>query len=207
MIQCLNLYSLFLTLCPYLITHNIYTTEEWSSVRDTVSRAEHTVMGDIDDSLFHQKLRVGQALSHLAEGRYLESAKIFTSIDTQLTNQFSSVISAEDLAVYGSILGLATMNRDMLHGSVIDGAFKARLEVSIIDSGVVTRETLCLHTDHFSLLPPFHQRISLYLPCVRYFATIQKPSIVNALHYSNLPFNVTSFLIFIFMHTFPSFLI
>jgi len=113
-------------------------TEEWSSVRDTVSRAEHTVMGDIDDSLFHQKLRVGQALSHLAEGRYLESAKIFTSIDTQLTNQFNSVISAEDLAVYGSILGLATMNRDMLHGSVIDGPFKARLEVSNIDSGVVS---------------------------------------------------------------------
>ena len=87
-------------------------------------------MGDIDDSMFHQKLRVGQALSHLAEGRYLESAKIFTSIDIQLTNQFNSVISAEDLAVYGSILGLATMNRDMLHGLVIDGAFKARLEVS-----------------------------------------------------------------------------
>ena len=133
-------YSLFLTLCPYQITHNTYSTqtEEWSSVRDTVSRAEHTVMGDIDDSMFHQKLRVGQALSHLAEGRYLESAKIFTSIDTQLTNQFNSVISAEDLAVYGSILGLATMNRDMLHGSVIDGAFKARLEVSSIDSGVVS---------------------------------------------------------------------
>ena len=206
MIQCLNLYSLFLTLCPYLITHNIYTTEEWSSVRDTVSRAEHTVMGDIDDSLFHQKLRVGQALSHLAEGRYLESAKIFTSIDTQLTNQFNSVISAEDLAVYGSILGLATMNRDMLHGSVIDGAFKARLEVSIDWCGdSFTFSSLLNIADYFSLL--LISNISSYLPCVRFSDTTRRRSMVNALHYFRVPFNETFSLIFIFMHMFPSFLI
>ena len=114
-------------------------------------------MGDIDDSLFHQKLRVGQALSHLAEGRYLESAKIFTSIDTQLTNQFNSVISAEDLAVYGSILGLATMNRDMLHGSVIDGPFKARLEVRNVPG---VERLFCLLFDYVLTISPFISYIS-----------------------------------------------
>lgn len=102
---------------------------EWQSVRDTISRAEHTVMGDIDDTLFHQKLRAGQALAHLAEGRYHESAKMFTSISPELTNQFNSVISAEDLAMYGALLGLASFDRNMLHSLVIDGVFKARLEV------------------------------------------------------------------------------
>mmetsp|Transcript_11235 Transcript_11235/g.24713 ORF Transcript_11235/g.24713 Transcript_11235/m.24713 type:complete len:571 (+) Transcript_11235:101-1813(+) len=103
---------------------------EWPSVRETISRAEHTVMsGDVDDPLFHQKLRAAQALSHLAEGRYLESAKIFTSISAELTTQFNSVVSAEDLALYGSLLGLATMDRGMLHSLVIDGVFKGRLEL------------------------------------------------------------------------------
>lgn len=102
---------------------------EWSSVRDTISRAEHTVMGDIDDPLFHQKLRAGQALAHLAEGRYLEAAKTLTSISPELTNQFHSVISAEDLAMYGALLGLATLDRGTLHSLVIDGVFKGRLEL------------------------------------------------------------------------------
>ena len=127
----------FVLLTLYLFAFILYTTtttsstttEEWSSVRDTISRAEHTVMGDINDVLFHQKLRAGQALVHLAEGRYLESAKLFTSIDPKLTNQFNSVISAEDLAMFGALLGLATMDRTMLHSAVIDGAFKGRLEV------------------------------------------------------------------------------
>ena len=94
-------------------------------------------MGDIDDALFHQKLRAGQALSHLAEGRYLEAAKAFASISPDLTNQFRSVLSAEDLATYGSLLGLATLDRDALHELVIDGAFKGRLEVRSDDDRMV----------------------------------------------------------------------
>jgi hypothetical protein len=100
-----------------------------ASVRDTIARAEHTVMGEIDDPLFHHKLRVANALANLAEGKYLESAKLFTSVSIDLTNQFNSVISAEDLAMYGSLLGLATMDRGALHASVIDGPFKGRLEL------------------------------------------------------------------------------
>lgn len=103
---------------------------EWSSVRDAISRAEHTVMGESDnDPLFHHKLRVGQALAHLAEGRYLDAAKSVTSISPDLTNQFNTVVSAEDLALYGAVLGLATLDRATLHGMVIDGPFKGRLEL------------------------------------------------------------------------------
>jgi COP9 signalosome complex subunit 1 len=109
----------------------IFTTPigEWSSVRDSISRAEHTVMGDIDDSLFHHKLRALQGLAYLAEGRYFDAAKAFTSVSPDLTNEINSVVSAEDIAMYGSLLGLATMDRTMLHSMVIDGAFKGRLEL------------------------------------------------------------------------------
>ncbi|KAL7539557.1 hypothetical protein ACHAWF_006444 [Thalassiosira exigua] len=103
---------------------------EWSSVRDTISRAEHTVMGNLNhDPLFHQKLRTGSALAHLAEGRYSDAAQAFASVSLELTNQFHSVLSAEDLALYGALLGLATLDRDNLHAKVIDGPFKGRLEL------------------------------------------------------------------------------
>lgn len=65
----------------------------------------------------------------LAEGKYSESAKLFTAISTDLTNQFSNVMSAEDIALYGALLGLASLDRENLHSKVIDGPFKARLEL------------------------------------------------------------------------------
>lgn len=81
------------------------------------------------DPLFHAKLRAAGGLAHLAEGRYAEAARSFTSVSTELTGQFSSVVSAEDIALYGGLLGLATMDRAGLHAHVIDGPFKGRLEV------------------------------------------------------------------------------
>jgi len=102
---------------------------EWSSARDSITRAEHTVMGDMDDPLFHHKLRAMQGLAYLSEGRYYDAAKSFTSVSPDLTNQVNSVISAEDIAMYGSLLGLATLDREMLHSLVIDGTFKVRLEL------------------------------------------------------------------------------
>lgn len=108
---------------------------EWGSVRDAISRAEHTVMssdgehGGGLDPLFHAKLRAAGGLAHLAEGRYAEAARSFTSVSTELTGQFASVVSAEDIALYGGLLGLATMDRAGLHAHVIDGPFKGRLEL------------------------------------------------------------------------------
>jgi len=108
---------------------------EWGSVRDAISRAEHTVMssdgehGGGLDPLFHAKLRAAGGLAHLAEGRYAEAARSFTSVSTELAGQFASVVSAEDIALYGGLLGLATMDRAGLHAHVIDGPFKGRLEL------------------------------------------------------------------------------
>ena len=86
-------------------------------------------MSDIDDPLFHHKLRALQGLVYLADGRYFDAPRAFTSVSPDLTNQINSVMSAEDMAIYGSLLGLATMDREMLHSLVIDGVFKGRLEL------------------------------------------------------------------------------
>jgi COP9 signalosome complex subunit 1 len=113
--------------CLLLVEMSI-DLREWGNARETISRAEHTVLGDSGDPLFPQKLRAASALVHLAEGRYHEAAKVFCSVSLDLTNQFNTVLSAEDISLYGALLGLATLDRENLHAMVIDGPFKARLE-------------------------------------------------------------------------------
>jgi hypothetical protein len=157
----------------HLYTHtHTHNTEEWNNVRNIVARAEHTVIttSSPDDILmdgdttslqsvttFYQpKLRVALGLAHLAEGKYTDAAIIFTSLTIELNTQFATVISAEDIALYGSILGLATMDRELLHGCVIDGIFKGRLEVCVCDyfptSPLFIESTPLIFL--FSLFPP-----------------------------------------------------
>ncbi len=84
-----------------------------------------------DLSLFHHKLKAAQGIAYLCENKYKLAAATFTSISLELTNQFSSVISAEDIALYGALLGWATLDREMVCAVVMEGVFKPRLEVSV----------------------------------------------------------------------------
>jgi len=70
------------------------------------------------DPLFHAKLRAAGGLAHLAEGRYAEAARSFTSVSTELTGQFSSVVSAEDIALYAANMECVT-NVDARAGSMV----------------------------------------------------------------------------------------
>jgi len=172
--------------------------------------------GSNGDPLFHQKLRAAQALAHLAEGRYSESARGFASVSPELTNQFCTVISAEDLAMYGSLLGLATMDRGMLHELVIDGVFKGRLEVRDYDDDddddTVAMDMLLLffavfrymHMVHFSFFLLINFPIlclcriqtitqnSSCPPCAKPYATTPAPNTANASPSSKIPSDATS---------------
>lgn len=86
---------------------------------------------DYDLSLFHHKLNAAKGIAYLSEGKYKEAATTFTSIALELTNQFTSVISAEDLALYGALLGWATFDREKVCEVIMEGVFKARLEVRV----------------------------------------------------------------------------
>jgi hypothetical protein len=104
-----------------------------------------------DLSLFRHKLKAAQGIAYLSESKYKMAAATFTSISSELTNQFSSVISAEDLALYGALLGWATLDREMVCEVVMEGVFKARLEVSV---GLFRRKGLicCWHREYIDKL-------------------------------------------------------
>jgi COP9 signalosome complex subunit 1 len=62
-------------------------------------------------SILTAKVAVVYALSLLQEGNYSDAANQLVSISIDLTNQFNSVISAEDVVLYSVLLGLATFDR------------------------------------------------------------------------------------------------
>jgi COP9 signalosome complex subunit 1 len=103
---------------------------------------------------------------------------LFVSVSLDLTNQFCSVVSAEDLAMYGALLGLATLDRDKLHSLVIDGPFKGRLEVCfpVMAVSSFTIRPLLLHSlllvnTSIQLVPAMrdvlrHYSLAEYGPCI-----------------------------------------
>lgn len=62
-------------------------------------------------SILTAKVAVVNALSLLQEGNYSDAANQLVSISIDVTNQFNSVISAEDVILYSVLLGLATLDR------------------------------------------------------------------------------------------------
>ena len=102
----------------------------YAQVRDYVAKAEHTPDLLHADPLLAAKVRVASGLVYLHDGRYAEAARKFASVPPELTHQFSTVVSAEDIALYGSLLGLASFDRSELRSLILDApAFKARLEL------------------------------------------------------------------------------
>mmetsp|Transcript_4465 Transcript_4465/g.8242 ORF Transcript_4465/g.8242 Transcript_4465/m.8242 type:complete len:633 (-) Transcript_4465:168-2066(-) len=144
---------------------------DWAKVHDTIARIEHTSLGtssssnnpdNASDSLYRSKLRAAQALTQLSSRNYLEAAKLFASTSIDLTNQFSNVISAEDIATYGALLGLATFHRKQLHEYILDGNFKARLEL------VPTLRTALMHYSRAE-----------YGPCLKILGEAEKEWILD----------------------------
>jgi len=84
----------------------------YSRVREYVSKAEHTSIPN--DVNFPSKLRVASGLACLAEGRYHEAAQKFISVAGPPLDDFNSVVSTEDVVLYGSLLALATFDRSDL---------------------------------------------------------------------------------------------
>lgn len=94
-----------------------YGTQLNSFVRK-LQQAANGVVGSSTSSdvasILTAKVSVVYALSLLQEGNYSDAANQLVSISIDLTNQFNSVISAEDVVLYSVLLGLATFDRHIV---------------------------------------------------------------------------------------------
>jgi len=89
-------------------------TKNYQQVHDYVAKAEHSAIpGDV---AFPLKLKVASGVAHLAEGRFKEAAVQLSNIPVgdEYTSIGSSIASSEDVALYGTLSGLASLKRSQL---------------------------------------------------------------------------------------------
>jgi len=83
----------------------------------------------MDDESIRAKVRAIAGLNALHEGQYKTAARSFLEVDASQLS-FSSVLSVEDVAIYGCMCALATFNRPDLRQLVLESkAFKPLLDL------------------------------------------------------------------------------
>ena len=103
---------------------------DWLSVQSYVFRLRN-IQSKPDEQLNnHSKMSAALALSQMQLSAYREAADTFLSVDPSLGNTFNEVLTANDVAVYGGLCALATMDRNELQQRVLNNAsFRNFLEL------------------------------------------------------------------------------
>lgn len=71
-----------------------------------------------------------EGIASLHLGKYLDAANAFINTEPGLDQQFSSICSPNDIAVYGGLTALATMDRSQLQRKVLESScFRTYLEL------------------------------------------------------------------------------
>ncbi|OQE36950.1 hypothetical protein PENCOP_c011G08331 [Penicillium coprophilum] len=103
---------------------------DWLSVQSNVHRLRNSQSKPDDAAKNLSKITAASALSHMHQASYLEAANSFLSIPPDLGDNYNEVITPNDVAVYGGICALASMNRDELQKNVLDSqTFRNFLEL------------------------------------------------------------------------------
>jgi len=120
----------------------------YAHVVNYVAKAEQTP--DLTDKVVVAKLKVCAGLANLENRKYKMAARKLLETTIDLNNNFTEVLSPQDVAMYGGLCALATFDRADLKKKVIDNAsFRNFLELTpelreIINDFYASRYASCL---------------------------------------------------------------
>lgn len=155
---------------------------QFMHVSNYVSKAEQTP--DSLDPITVAKLRCAAGLAHLEARKYKLAARKFLETSPELGNNYSEVISPQDVATYGGLCALASFDRMELKNKVIDNiSFRNFLELvpevrELINDFYTSRYASCL--DYLDNLKPnllldihLHDHVETLYTQIRHKAIIQ----------------------------------
>ncbi|KAL1975231.1 hypothetical protein VTN31DRAFT_3623 [Thermomyces dupontii] len=103
---------------------------DWLAVQSSVQRLQSLQLKTDDQAKIQAKMSAAMGLAHLALGAYLDAANCFLSTDPGLGDAFNELLTSNDIAVYGGLCALASMDRAELQRRVLDnGEFRSFLEL------------------------------------------------------------------------------
>ena len=104
-----------------------------------------------EEKNFQPYQKIGAGIGLLSQGKYQEAAQNFLDADTTISSTtYNEIASPNDVAVYGCLLALATMDRDDLKKKVLENAnFKTFLQLEpnlrkAVSQFVIGRYSSCL---------------------------------------------------------------
>mmetsp|Transcript_23453 Transcript_23453/g.22600 ORF Transcript_23453/g.22600 Transcript_23453/m.22600 type:complete len:541 (+) Transcript_23453:7-1629(+) len=85
----------------------------------------------VSDAVVNAKLKAASALVMLIEGQYKGAARKFLEVGIELGGNFSSIVAAEDIAMYGTLCALASLDRSEIRSTLLENSrFKSFLELT-----------------------------------------------------------------------------
>jgi len=143
---CTNSFQI-LQMCLNVIRVSI-ETKNYPHVVNHVAKAEQTP--DLKDKVIIAKLRVAAGLANLEGKKYKMAARKFLETTIDLGNNYTEIISSQDVGIYGGLTALATFDRQELKKKVIDDvSFRNFLELvpevrELINDFYASRYASCL---------------------------------------------------------------
>ncbi|EGE83463.1 COP9 signalosome subunit 1, variant [Blastomyces dermatitidis ATCC 18188] len=103
---------------------------DWLGVQSSVQRLRNLQFKPEDEAKSKAKMFAALGLSQLASSAYHSAAINFLSTDPVIADNYKEVISANDIAVYGGLCALASMDRADLQTHVLENkSFRNFLEL------------------------------------------------------------------------------
>lgn len=103
---------------------------DWLTAQSYVHRLRNAQSKPEDLAQNQPKMSVALGLAQMSQGSYLEAANSFLTVSASLGDSYQDVISPNDVAVYGGLCALASMDRTELQLRVLDNtSFRPFLEL------------------------------------------------------------------------------
>ncbi|KAK6511129.1 hypothetical protein TWF481_000051 [Arthrobotrys musiformis] len=103
---------------------------QYTSVQTNVAKIRTHMRSDEDLKIHQPKVNIAAGIASLAAGNYLEAARYFITTSPAIGNDYNNVATMNDVAIYGGLTALASMDRNMLKLEVLESAtFRTFLEL------------------------------------------------------------------------------
>lgn len=102
----------------------------WTAVQSHVLKVRSLQLKPEDEAKLSPRLHAAMGLAQLCSGNYRDAAASLLKVDASLGFSFNEVLTPNDVAVYGGLCALASMDRTKLQRDVLDNSsFRAHLEL------------------------------------------------------------------------------
>jgi COP9 signalosome complex subunit 1 len=156
----------------------------WMTVSSQIIKIHNLQLKSDDSARYQIMISPTTGLHRMAAGEYRDAAGYFLDTDPSFTDQMKSVLSANDIAVYGGLCALASMSRPDLQSKVLDNPnFRNFLELEPHIRRAVSFFVACKYTQCLEILESYRNDylLDLYLqPHVALiYRSIREKSIVQ----------------------------